>query len=155
MKVLITWFTPLPWPMERKKEERECSAGKVYSICWVARFHIFTNKSQLEMYFKRRKSLKERKNTLISPSADPVAKNSSFGSRAMHFTATEDSCAVNLWRNVRCLKSQRQTTPFRPADIRSWCCAAYNKLVPPFSWHTKAKKKREIKTILNSANKYK
>lgn len=41
-------------------------------------------------------SLIKRGYTLTSPSADPVAKNSSFGSNAMHFTATEDSCAVNL-----------------------------------------------------------
>ena len=77
--------------------------------------------------------------TLTSPSADPVAKNSSFGSNAMHFTATEDSCAVNLWRNVLCLKSHRQTIPFRPAEIKSWCWEAYSKLVPPFSWQTNAK----------------
>ena len=159
----LTWLTPFPCPIERKNEERECSAGNAYKTCCVARLHTYRN-INIQLFEKKNKQNKTKnkslqtqihktrylKNylrlkfepyvsflfffcfcfvksnsfTLISPSAEPVTKNSSLGSRAMHLTATEDSWAVNLWRSVRCLKSHRQTSPLRPADINSWCWPA-------------------------------
>ena len=94
------------------------------------------------------------KQTLISPSADPVIKNSSLGSRAIHLTATDDSWAVNLWRKVLCLKSHMHTSPLRPADINNWCWLAYNKLVPPFSWHAKAVDKYKTPLLQTAAIKF-
>lgn len=41
-------------------------------------------------------------------------------------------------RNVRCRTSKMQTSPFLPAEIRSWCCGANAKLEAPWSWHANA-----------------
>lgn len=72
----------------------------------------------------------------MSPSADPVAKYSSWGSMAIHFTWL--SCAENLWRMVLERTSMRQTSPFFPAEMSTWCCGAKTKLVAPWSWHVNA-----------------
>lgn len=64
----------------------------------------------------------EFKDTLMSPSAEPVTKNSSLGSSARHLTA--DSCPWNLCRSCRCLTSKMQMSPFLPAEIMAWCCGA-------------------------------
>lgn len=79
--------------------------------------------------------------TFMLPSAEPVVKNSSQGSRARALMA--ESCAWNVWISCLCLMSKMQTHPFRPPDIRSWCFGAYWSTVAPWSWHVKPEVKQE------------
>ena len=72
--------------------------------------------------------------TLMSPSAEPVAKNSSPGSKAIHLTA--ESCAWKRSRWIRCLMSNMNTSPFFPPVRTSWFCGAYMIDAAPWcSWH--------------------
>lgn len=74
--------------------------------------------------------------TLISPSADPVAKYSSCGSNAIHLTAL--SCATYLCLITFDLISIMHTSPRFPVEIIIWCWGANTKLLDPWSWHVKA-----------------
>lgn len=78
----------------------------------------------------------------MSPSAEPVTKNSSIGSTARHFIA--DSWAWNFNRSVRCLTSKIHTSPFFPAEMTYWCCGARTKLEAPCSWQTKAETGKNV-----------
>ena len=72
--------------------------------------------------------------TFMSPSAEPVTKNSSWGSRAMHLTA--DSCAWNLSLWTLCLISNTKTSPFLPPVMSNWLRGAYRIAEAPLcSWH--------------------
>lgn len=73
--------------------------------------------------------------TFMLPSAEPVVKNSSQGSRDRALMA--ESCAWNVWISCLCLMSKMQTHPFLPPDIKSWCFGAYWSTVAPWSWHVK------------------
>lgn len=83
----------------------------------------------------------------MSPSAEPVTKNSSIGSMAKHLIA--DSCAWNLRRRDLCLTSKMQTSPFFPAEITYWCCGARTRLDAPCSWHVKAVRKNKFPTNIS------
>lgn len=125
-----------PWPMFLKKLERACSPGNMKYGCSVDMLQTYKNKNRpfkICPKLKRDENIwqpiilnlnnqAEFKDTLMSPSAEPVTKNSSLGSSARHLTA--DSCPWNLCRSCRCLTSKMQMSPFLPAEIMAWCCGA-------------------------------
>ena len=71
----------------------------------------------------------------MSPSADPVVKNSSAGSMDMLLMA--ESWAWNVCRSWRWRVSKMLMSPFLPPLMSSWCLAEYSRAELPSRWHWK------------------
>lgn len=74
--------------------------------------------------------------TFISPSADPVTKNSSSGSKARHLM--EESWAWNVCLITRWRMSNIQISPLLPPLISCWWCGACTTAGLPCSWQVNA-----------------